>query len=105
MKLARIERAGLAGPEPRVVALDLDRGVAIDVQRAEQTRLERLGCTAEAALRLARARLPGSLAAGLGSVSYREDLEQAVASGPPDDAVVALDEVNWLACESVRLVP
>jgi 2-keto-4-pentenoate hydratase/2-oxohepta-3-ene-1,7-dioic acid hydratase in catechol pathway len=97
MKLARVERAGLAGPEPRLVALDLDRGVAIDLERSEQVRLERLGSTRAAALRLAAARLPQSLAAGLGSASYREDLEQTLAGEPPDDAVLELDGIRWLA--------
>jgi 2-keto-4-pentenoate hydratase/2-oxohepta-3-ene-1,7-dioic acid hydratase in catechol pathway len=96
VKLARVERAGLAGPEPRVVALNLGRGVAIDVQRAEQVRLERLGSTRAAAQRIAEARLPQSVAAGLGSASYREDLERAVAADPPDDAVVPLDGLRWL---------
>jgi 2-keto-4-pentenoate hydratase/2-oxohepta-3-ene-1,7-dioic acid hydratase in catechol pathway len=96
MKLARVERIGPDGPEPRVVAIDLERRVAIDLERSEQVRLERLGYTAAAARRLAAARLPQSVAAGLGSPSYRDDLEAARASEPPDDAVLALDALRWL---------
>jgi len=97
VKLARIERLGLNGPEPRVVAVDLARGVVVDVARAGQSRLERAGHTPAAARRIADAHLPQSVAAGLGSACYREDLEQAIDSDPPDDAILALDQVKWLA--------
>jgi 2-keto-4-pentenoate hydratase/2-oxohepta-3-ene-1,7-dioic acid hydratase in catechol pathway len=96
MKLARVERVGLAGPEPRLVAVDLERQVAIDLERTEQVRLERLGSTPAAARRLASARMPQDLSDGLGSASYREDLEQAFASEPPSDAILELGGVRWL---------
>jgi 2-keto-4-pentenoate hydratase/2-oxohepta-3-ene-1,7-dioic acid hydratase in catechol pathway len=97
VKLARVERVGLAGPEPRVVAVDLERGVAVDLERCEQVRLQRSGYTAAAARRLAGARLPQSIADGLGSPSYRDDLEAAFATDAPDDAVVELGALRWLA--------
>jgi 2-keto-4-pentenoate hydratase/2-oxohepta-3-ene-1,7-dioic acid hydratase in catechol pathway len=89
-------RTGVEGPEPRVVVVDPERGVAIDIALAEQTRLERLGHTAAAAGRIAAAHLPQSVSAGLGSPSYRECLEVAAATDPPDHAINAFDEVTWL---------
>jgi 2-keto-4-pentenoate hydratase/2-oxohepta-3-ene-1,7-dioic acid hydratase in catechol pathway len=97
VKLARLQRDGLDGPEARVVAVDSDRGVAIDLARAEQVRLERAGCTRASARRLAAARLPQDLAAGLGSVSYPDDVAAALADDPPEDAVIELATATWLA--------
>jgi len=98
LKLARIERAGAVGPEPRVVVVEPERGVVIDIALAEQARLERLGHTPAAARRIADAHLPQSVAEGLGSPFYRESLgvAAAAASEAPDHAIVALDEVAWL---------
>jgi 2-keto-4-pentenoate hydratase/2-oxohepta-3-ene-1,7-dioic acid hydratase in catechol pathway len=97
MKLARVERIGLGGPEPRLVAIDLQRQVAIDIERTEQVRLQRLGSTPTAARRLATARVPQDLADALGSPSYRDDLEQTLATDPPEDAVLDLAGLRWLA--------
>jgi 2-keto-4-pentenoate hydratase/2-oxohepta-3-ene-1,7-dioic acid hydratase in catechol pathway len=97
MRIARILRDGVDGPTPRVAVIDLTRELAIDVQRAEQLRLERRGSTPAAARRLAKARIPDSLADGLGSATYQQDLQQALDDGdPPDDALVALHDVRWL---------
>lgn len=97
MKLGRIRRIGISGPEPRLVAIDVEGGVAIDLQRAEQVRLERRGSTPAAALRLAAAHIPQDLSVALESASCREDLESAFAADPPDDAVVELATAEWLA--------
>lgn len=97
MKLARVLRDGLSGPQPRVVGLDLERGVAVDLQRTEQVRLERRGSSAVAARRIAAARIPDSLAAGLESHSFREDIQTAFESEAPDDAIVPIAGVRWLA--------
>jgi 2-keto-4-pentenoate hydratase/2-oxohepta-3-ene-1,7-dioic acid hydratase in catechol pathway len=97
MKLARIQRSSPSGPTPRVVVLDLRRGVAIDLQHAERLRREVAGDSPEAAARLAAAHLPDSLAAALGSQTFRDDAERAVAGGAPAAATVALSEVVWLA--------
>lgn len=97
MKIGRLLRPGPSGPQPRVVVIDTVRGVAIDAQRAEQARRLAAGDSPEAALRIAAALIPGSLAAGLGSTGFRADLERAVAGEPPADAVLALDAAEWLA--------
>jgi 2-keto-4-pentenoate hydratase/2-oxohepta-3-ene-1,7-dioic acid hydratase in catechol pathway len=96
MKLGRVQRTGPSGPTPRVVIVDVKAGVVVDVQRAEQVRLERLGFTPAAARRLVAARLPQDIAEGLGAPSYREDLESALSVDPPDDAVLELAAVTWL---------
>jgi 2-keto-4-pentenoate hydratase/2-oxohepta-3-ene-1,7-dioic acid hydratase in catechol pathway len=97
VKIGRIERQGPTGPQPRTVVVDLERGVAVDVQRAEQERRRAAGDSPEAALRIAAALVPDSLAAGLGSAGFREDLERALGSEPPPDALVPLAEARWLA--------
>jgi 2-keto-4-pentenoate hydratase/2-oxohepta-3-ene-1,7-dioic acid hydratase in catechol pathway len=96
MKLARVLRDSPDGPRPRIVAVDPERDLAIDLARSEQVRLERRGYTPAAAHRLAQAHLPQDLAAGLGSPGYRDDLERAAAEEPPDDAVLSLTDARWL---------
>lgn len=96
MKIGRIERQGPAGPVARVMVVEAERGIAIDAQRAEQARRLAAGDSPEAAARLAAAQIPESLAAGLGSASFRADLERALAAEPPADAVVPLAEARWL---------
>jgi 2-keto-4-pentenoate hydratase/2-oxohepta-3-ene-1,7-dioic acid hydratase in catechol pathway len=96
MKIGRIERPGPMGATARVVVVDTDRGVAIDAQRAEMGRRLAAGDSPEAAFRIAAATIPESLAAGLGSASFRADLEQAVAHEPPADAILPLAEARWL---------
>lgn len=96
MKLARIERRGIGGPEARVVVVDLEHAVAIDAELAERERLARLGYTPAAARRTAAAHIPQSVSDGLGSPFFREALEQAVATDPPESAVVPLSDVRWL---------
>jgi 2-keto-4-pentenoate hydratase/2-oxohepta-3-ene-1,7-dioic acid hydratase in catechol pathway len=97
VKIGRIERTGPSGPEPRVVVVDVEAGVAIDAQRAEQWRRLAAGDSPEAAARIAAATIPASLAAGLGSSSFRADLERAIAAEPPADAVLSIAEARWLA--------
>lgn len=96
MKLGRIARLGPEGPRARTVIVDTWREIAIDAQRAEQARLLRAGDAPEAALRKARAAIPDSLSEGLGSASFRADLERANSEAPPADAVVAFADAEWL---------
>lgn len=111
MRIGRIARSGLdGGAEPRTVVIDLDRGIAIDLRRAEHARLLRAGATDAAARRLSVARFPPSLADALGSPSFLEDAAlaadamagEAAAASPTDaaaspaDALVPLAAVRWL---------
>lgn len=97
MKIGRLLRPTPSGPQPRTVVVDTGRGVAVDAQRAEQARRLAAGDSPEAALRIAAATIPDSLAAGLGSASFRSYLERAVASEPPADAIVEIAAAEWLA--------
>jgi 2-keto-4-pentenoate hydratase/2-oxohepta-3-ene-1,7-dioic acid hydratase in catechol pathway len=97
MKIGRIERPGPAGPLPRIAIVDTEAGIAIDAQRVEAARREVGGDSPEAAARIAAALIPASLAAGLGSSSFREDLDRALTAAPPADAVVPIAEARWLA--------
>jgi hypothetical protein len=63
MKLGRIAREGLDGLEARLVAVQPERGVAVDLRAAERLRLERRGATPAGAARLAAA-LPLTACAG-----------------------------------------
>jgi len=97
MKIGRILRAGLGGAEPRTVAVDVERGVAIDLRRAEHARLLGAGATEAAARRLAAARFPDSLADALGSPSFLADARAAAdADAAPADARVPLADARWL---------
>jgi 2-keto-4-pentenoate hydratase/2-oxohepta-3-ene-1,7-dioic acid hydratase in catechol pathway len=96
VKVGRLLRQAPNGPQPRTVVIDERRGVAVDVQRAEQSRRLARGDSPEAATRIAAALIPDSLAAGLGSAGFRDDLERALAADPPADAVIAIDDADWL---------
>lgn len=97
MKIGRLKRSGPGGPEPRVVVVDVEAGVAIDAQAAERARRLTAGDSPEAAARIAAATIPTSLAAGLGSATFRADLDRALAAPAPADAVVPIAEARWLA--------
>ena len=95
MKLGRILRGGPDGPEPRLVAVEPDASRAIDLATAERHRLVAGGATAQAAIRLARATFPSSTSAALGAGPGLLDAIGRALDGPLDDAVLALDEVEW----------
>jgi 2-keto-4-pentenoate hydratase/2-oxohepta-3-ene-1,7-dioic acid hydratase in catechol pathway len=97
VKIGRTLRPSPAGPVPRVMVVDTERGIAIDAQRAEQVRRLAAGDSPEAATRIAAAHIPESLAAGLGSATFRADLDRAMAGEPPADAMMPLAEARWLA--------
>jgi 2-keto-4-pentenoate hydratase/2-oxohepta-3-ene-1,7-dioic acid hydratase in catechol pathway len=65
MKLARIACDGPDGPVARLVIVQPELQRVIDLAAAERLRLERQGATHEAALRLATALFPASMAAAL----------------------------------------
>ena len=65
MRLGRVVRDGVDGPEVRLVAVYPDSDEVIDLLGAERARLEREGASPEAAERLARALFPPSMASAI----------------------------------------
>jgi 2-keto-4-pentenoate hydratase/2-oxohepta-3-ene-1,7-dioic acid hydratase in catechol pathway len=96
VRIGRVERLGLNGPEARVVSVDLDRRRAIDLRRCEEARLLLEGNSPEAARRLAAARIPASLAAGLGAIAFDRHVAEALSGPAPADSIVPLSEACWL---------
>jgi 2-keto-4-pentenoate hydratase/2-oxohepta-3-ene-1,7-dioic acid hydratase in catechol pathway len=97
MKLARIARTGPDGVIPRLVAVEPERQRVIDLATAERLRLERQGATHEAALRLATALFPSSMAAAISLgdvflVAARQAIETA-----PEEAVIPLGDLQFLS--------
>ncbi len=100
VRLGRIQVDGPDGPVPRLAVADPARGLVVDLVRAERLRLQRQGASPEAALRLAAALFPGSMAAAIGAGPLLvEAAARAVeADGDGDgDAALPLDEVRLLA--------
>ncbi len=65
MKLARIASHGPDGASARLVAVQPEKQRVIGLATAERLRLEHLGATPTAALRLATALFPSSMTAAL----------------------------------------
>jgi 2-keto-4-pentenoate hydratase/2-oxohepta-3-ene-1,7-dioic acid hydratase in catechol pathway len=96
MKLGRIAHEGPDGREARLVAVQPDRGVVVDLRAADRIRRERSSATPEAALRLAAAHFPGSMAAAIAEgPAFLESAHEAVAAAA-DDAAQPISAVAWL---------
>jgi 2-keto-4-pentenoate hydratase/2-oxohepta-3-ene-1,7-dioic acid hydratase in catechol pathway len=97
VQLGRIQVEGPDGPLARLAFADPSRGRVVDLLRAERLRLERQGASAEAALRLAAALFPGSMAAAIaaGPLLLKAAARAVEAAG--DDASLPLGEVRPLA--------
>ncbi len=97
MKLGRIAVKGPDGPIPRLVVAQPEQQRVIDLLTAERGRLERQGATHEAALRLATALFPPSMAAAiaLGDM-FLAAAAQAVESAD-DEAIVPLASMHLLS--------
>jgi len=95
MKLSRILRDGVDGPEARLVVVRPDDGVVIDLVTAELSRLDRAGASREAALRLAHATFPSSMAAAIGGGRVFIDAAARAAADAVDDATFPIDGVEW----------
>jgi 2-keto-4-pentenoate hydratase/2-oxohepta-3-ene-1,7-dioic acid hydratase in catechol pathway len=96
MKLGRIERPSFAGPVARLVAVDPERGVVVDLAAAEERRLLGQGAGATGARRIAEAHFPGSMAA---AIAGGPELVTRSAEAVADDdgaAALSIDEVRWL---------
>jgi 2-keto-4-pentenoate hydratase/2-oxohepta-3-ene-1,7-dioic acid hydratase in catechol pathway len=97
MKLGRILAHGPDGDEARLVAVDVPRGVVVDLAGAERRRLTRGGAAPEAALRLARALFPGSMAQAIAlGDAFLPAARRALEDADPA-AVLPLGDVTWLA--------
>jgi 2-keto-4-pentenoate hydratase/2-oxohepta-3-ene-1,7-dioic acid hydratase in catechol pathway len=97
VKLGRIQVDGPDGPVARLAAVDASRGLAVDLVRAERLRLERRGSTPAAALRLARALFPESMAAAIGAGPVVVEAAVRAVEGAGADASVPLDRARLLA--------
>src|SRR5919202_1525919 len=97
VKLGRIAVDGPDGSIPRLVVAQPKWARMIDLVTAERTRLERQGATREAALRLAMALFPSSMAAAIAlGDAFLDAAERAVASAG-DESFVSLNRVDWLS--------
>ena len=96
MKLGRIARDGVDGGEPRLVAVDPERGRVVDLRTAERLRLEGRGAAPEAALRIASATFPGSMAAAIASGPLLVEAAAEAVARRADDASLPISEVSWL---------
>jgi 2-keto-4-pentenoate hydratase/2-oxohepta-3-ene-1,7-dioic acid hydratase in catechol pathway len=95
VKLGQIMRERPDGAEPRLVAVDVDAGVATDLRVAERRRLQRAGATPEGALRISGAYFPSSLTAALGTgPEFLRRAEAAVAERD-DEAALPLADLTW----------
>ncbi len=97
MKLTRVARSSPDGPVARLAVVQLEHGRVIDLVAAERLRLERRGATPQAALRLARALFPASMAAALALgepffTATRQAVEEA-----DELASISLAEAQFLA--------
>lgn len=97
MKISRIEREGLDGPEGRVVGVLPEREVVVDLVVAERRRLEKAGATPEAARRLANALFPGSLTSAIAGGEAFRTAAQSALEDQEETAVVAFSEAHWLS--------
>jgi 2-keto-4-pentenoate hydratase/2-oxohepta-3-ene-1,7-dioic acid hydratase in catechol pathway len=96
MKLGRIQVEGPDGPVARLVCADLAAGRVTDLARAERLRLQRQGASAEAALRLAAALFPGSMAAAIAAGPLLLEAAARAVEAAGDDAALPLDQVRPL---------
>jgi 2-keto-4-pentenoate hydratase/2-oxohepta-3-ene-1,7-dioic acid hydratase in catechol pathway len=97
MKLARIASFGPDGLTPRLAVVQPEQQRVIDLLTAERLRLERQGATHEAALRLARALFPSSMAAAIAlGNAFLLAASQAI-EHVEEEAITPISQVHLLA--------
>lgn len=98
MKFGRISRAGLDGAVARLVVVEPEKGRVIDlVHAATLHTMTRHHANREAALRIASAQFPGSMAEALGASGLLVERATEVVHGSyGDDAAIEIDNVSWL---------
>lgn len=97
MKFGRIARQGLDGKAARLVVVEPEKGRVIDLVNAATLHYQaKKHATAEAALKLAQAAFPGSMAEALSTGDFLKEHAATVVAGSGDDASIAIDSVEWL---------
>src|SRR3954469_375685 len=96
VKFGRIQVGTPEGTQTRIVAAQPELERVVDLGRAYALTLQRRGATADAAVRVARALFPPSMAAALAAgPSFREAAEVALSAA--DDAATPINQVTWAA--------
>jgi len=96
VNLGRIQVEGPDGPVARLAYADPSRGLVVDLARAERLRLERQGAGSEAAVRLARALFPGSMAAAIGAGPLLVEAAARAVEAAGEEATLPLDQARLL---------
>lgn len=97
MKFGRIARQGPDGKAARLVIVEPEKGRVIDLVNAATLHYQaKKHATEEAALKLAQAAFPGSMAEALSTGDFLKEHAAAVVASSGDDASIALDSVDWL---------
>lgn len=97
MKLGRIAVNGPDGAIPRLVVAQPEQQRVIDLLTAERRRLERQGATHEAALRLATALFPRSMAAAIALGDTFLTAAAHTIQHADDEAIISLSSVQLLS--------
>jgi 2-keto-4-pentenoate hydratase/2-oxohepta-3-ene-1,7-dioic acid hydratase in catechol pathway len=94
MKFGRIARQGPDGKAARLVIVEPEKGRVIDLVNAATLHYQaKKHATEEAALKLAQAAFPGSMAEALSTGDFLKEHAAAVVASSGDDASIAVD---WL---------
>lgn len=98
MKFGRISRESPDGPVARLVVVEPEKGRVIDLARAAALHAKAIfHATDAAALRLAQAQFPGSMAQALAAGNLLEAARAVVGGRSGDEASLPIDDVSWLA--------
>lgn len=99
MKFGRISRESPDGGIARLVVVEPEKGRVIDLARAAALHaMGKRNATQAAAVRLAHAQFPGSMAQALGACDILVELATEVIQGSyGDDAALDIGSVSWLA--------
>ncbi len=95
-KLGRVLDVGPDGPTARLVAVLPHEKLVVDLARAERLRLERRGASPSAALRMAQALFPGSMAQALALGEIFLEAVERVLAGPYADSALPIEGLHWL---------
>jgi 2-keto-4-pentenoate hydratase/2-oxohepta-3-ene-1,7-dioic acid hydratase in catechol pathway len=98
VKIGRVVRRDIFGPETRIVIVDVEKHELIDVQYAELIRLQEEGSSDRSAKCFANARFPTSLSLALESADFVDALRTVEqAKNACARATFAWDDCQWIA--------